>query len=192
MLAAMLASWPVDVIDGGIVPDDLDTLTAALARAAAADVVVTIGGASVGDRDLVRPALHAAGATVDFWKVAMRPGKPLLAGRLGDAVALGLPGNPVSAFVTAELFLKALIAALGGASDPLPRTLDAALAADVPAGGPRAEYLRARFTDGRVEPILNRDSAVLGVLASADALLIREAHAPPARAGDLAQVVPLA
>ena len=106
MLAAMLDPRRVAVSDRGIVPDRIEALTEAFLRAAQdADVIVTTGGASVGDRDLVHPALEAAGASLDFWRVAMRPGKPLMAGRLGGSIVLGLPGNPVSAFVTARLFL---------------------------------------------------------------------------------------
>lgn len=192
MLAALLGSSPAIVSDRGIVPDEADSLARAFEAAADADVIVTTGGASVGDHDLVKPVLERLGASLDFWRVAMRPGKPLLAGRLGGAVVLGLPGNPVSAFVTAELFLKPLVAALGGAADPVPRPLDAILADGVPAGGGRVEYLRARLENGRVTPILSRDSAMLRVLASANALLVREAHAPAAAAGDPCKVVPLA
>jgi molybdopterin molybdotransferase len=103
MIAAMLADLPVDITLVGIIPDRLDALTAAFAEARA-DIIVTTGGASVGDHDLVRPALEAAGGTIDFWRIALRPGKPMLAGTIGKAIALGLPGNPVSAFVTAMLF----------------------------------------------------------------------------------------
>ena len=192
MLAAQLGPTPAIVEDRGIVPDDADALARAFDSARSADIIVTSGGASVGDHDLVKPVLERLGARLDFWKVAMRPGKPLLAGRLGDAIVLGLPGNPVSAFVTAELFLKPLIAAFGGAARPIPEPLDAILAADVPEGGDRAEYLRARLENGRVHPILSRDSAMLAVLASANALLVRDALAPPARVGDPAKVIPLA
>ena len=108
MLAAMMGSLPVVMTDFGIIPDDRAALASVFAEAAGHDIIVTTGGASVGDHDLVRPALIDAGATIDFWKIAMRPGKPLMAGRLGKAVALGLPGNPVSAFVTVTLFLKPL------------------------------------------------------------------------------------
>src|SRR3546814_3322762 len=119
MLAALLADLPVELIERGIVPDSRDDLGLTFASlSAAADLIVTTGGASVGDHDLVRPALLAAGGSVDYWRIALRPGKPLLAGRLGGAVVLGLPGNPVSAFVTALLFVRPVIAAMAGAADP--------------------------------------------------------------------------
>lgn len=193
MLAALLDRWPVEIVDMRIVRDDLDTLATAFAELAArADILVTIGGASVGDHDLVKPALAAAGAEIDFWRIAMRPGKPLLAGQIGTTVCLGLPGNPVSAFVTAMLFLLPLVARLGGAADPQPGLRTAILGGELPAGGPRAEYLRARFVDGRIEPILSRDSALLGILASADALIVRAAAAPPLRAGERVDYIAIA
>ena len=193
MLAALLGGWPVEIVAEKLVRDDLEMLTATLAALAGqADIIVTLGGASVGDHDLVRPALVAAGATIDFWRIAMRPGKPLIAGSLGRTICLGLPGNPVSAFVTANLFLLPLVARMSGAADPVPKSRVAILGVDAPAGGPRAEYIRARMIDGRVQPILSRDSALLGILAEADALLVRAAHAPPARAGEMVDILPLA
>jgi molybdopterin molybdotransferase len=192
MIAAMLNGWPVEFNDIGIIADDLDALTDAIRRAAHADIIVTSGGASVGDHDLVRPALLAAGASLDFWKVAMRPGKPLMAGQLGDSLVLGLPGNPVSAFVTAILFLKPAIAALSGAVEALPRTLSTMLGAALPAVGARTDHIRARFTENRLFPVGIDDSAILKGLASADALIVREAGAPPANEGDFAQFIPLA
>ena len=134
MLAALLAGTACIATDHGIVRDDLDAISAAFtAMAGQADIIVTTGGASVGDHDLVLPALEKAGATIDFWKIAMRPGKPVMIGTLGDAVVLGLPGNPVSAFVTATLFLKPLIAHLLGAAQPIPVTMAARLGEGVPA-----------------------------------------------------------
>ena len=135
MLAALLAALPCDVIDLGIVPDDLDAMVTALDRASDADIIVSTGGASVGDHDLVRPAFLQAGGTLDFWKIRMRPGKPLMAGKLGNALFLGLPGNPVSAFVTATLFLLPLVRHISGAHDPLPLTSDATLASALPQTG---------------------------------------------------------
>ena len=193
MIAAMLAGGGATIVAEHVARDDMDALTALLGTLAKdADLIVTIGGASVGDHDLVRPALAAAGATIDFWRIAMRPGKPLLAGRLGGAVCLGLPGNPVSAFVTARLFLLPLVARLGGATDPLPRPVPATLGADLPAGGERAEYQRARMTDGRVVPVARRDSALTLLLADADALIVRAPHAPPARTGDPVMILHVA
>jgi molybdopterin molybdotransferase len=191
MLTALLADLPVSIVDGGIVPDDLAAMTAAFAGIDA-DIIVTTGGASVGDHDLVRPALLAAGGSLDFWKIAMRPGKPLLAGRLGDAVVLGLPGNPVSAFVTATLFLRPLIAHLSGAADPLPRRLSAPLAHPLAANGIREDYIRARLTANGLDAYPVQDSGMLAALAGSDALIIRPIGAPPAAAGDIADYIALA
>jgi len=192
MLAALLADRPADVRDQGIVPDDLDRIAQAFRDAARkADIIVTTGGVSVGDRDLVRPALEKAGARLDFWRVAMKPDKPLLAGRLGDAIVLGLPGNPVSAYVTACLFLLPLIARMGGAADPLPRTRTVALGAPLPANGERQDYLRARIEGGRAFAPDGQDSAALVALAAADGLIIRPPHVPPAEIGDSAEMLDL-
>ena len=191
MLAAMMGSLPVAMTDFGIIPDDRAALASVFAEAASHDIIVTTGGASVGDHDLVQPALLDAGATIDFWKIAMRPGKPLMAGRRGKAVALGLPGNPVSAFVTATLFLKPLIAHFSGASIAAPPTLTARLATDLPAVGIRTDYLRARWIDGAIAP-LDGDSGMLVPLASATALIIRPAGSPPAATGDHVRAIILA
>ncbi len=188
MLAGMLADLPVDVVDLGILPDRLETMRDAFA-AARADILVTTGGASVGDHDLVRPALEAAGGSIDFWRVALRPGKPMLAGRLGATVVLGLPGNPVSVFVTATLFLRPLIAAMAGARDPLPATVRATLSEALPANGPRQDYLRAELTDGVVRVAAIQDSSMLRALARSNCLLLRPPHAPPASAGDSAEIL---
>jgi molybdopterin molybdotransferase len=191
MLAAMLADLPVNVTVTGIIPDRLDALAAAFSGASA-DIIVTTGGASVGDHDLVRPALEAAGGKMDFWRIAIRPGKPVLAGRLGEAIMLGLPGNPVSAFVTATVFLRPLIAAMAGAADPLPRTLRAELAEPLPANDHRQDYLRATIVDGRVSAATLQDSSMLATLARATCLIVRPPHAPPAAIGDIVDILPLA
>ncbi|MBS0479565.1 MAG: molybdopterin molybdotransferase MoeA [Proteobacteria bacterium] len=191
MLAAMLADLPADVALLGIIPDQLDALVAAFSQARA-DIIVTTGGASVGDHDLVRPALEAAGGAIDFWRIAIRPGKPMLAGKLGDAVVLGLPGNPVSAFVTATLFLRPLIAAMAGANDPRLKTLTATLAEPLPANDHRQDYLRGTLADGRVAMAPIQDSSMLATLARADCLIVRSPHAPPAQIGDRVEIVTLA
>ncbi|WP_156678392.1 gephyrin-like molybdotransferase Glp [Sphingomonas profundi] len=191
MLAALLGGLAVDVIDAGIVPDRLDALAAAFARVVDADIVVTTGGASVGDRDLVRPALAAAGATIDFWRIAMKPGKPLMAGRLGDAVMVGLPGNPVSAFVTANLFLLPLVRGMQGAADPLPRIMPATLAGPLPATGVRAEYLRGRWDGGRAMPLSGQDSAALASLSAAELLIARAPHQAALPAGAAVEILPI-
>lgn len=189
MLRAMLARLPVTIHDMGIVADEESALLRVLADAHYADVMVTTGGASVGDRDLVGPVLEKAGAALDFWKIAMKPGKPLMAGTLGEAVVLGLPGNPVSAFVTARLFLIPLIAHLSGAFDPLPRLISARLARALPAGGGREEYLRGRWEDGAVQALGEQGSGNLRALGDAEVLIRRPIGAPAAQAGDMAEVL---
>jgi molybdopterin molybdotransferase len=190
MLTALLGNLPVKITDIGIIPDDQPALTTAFDGARSHDVIVTTGGASVGDHDLVRPALLDAGAAIDFWKIAMRPGKPLMAGTLGDAVILGLPGNPVSAFVTATLFLKPLVAHLSGASDPAPRIQSATLTAPLPTVGIRTDYVRARWHDGGVQP-LTGDSGMLVPLAAADVLIVRPAGAAALDKGATVNIISL-
>lgn len=191
MIGAILHGLPVDLVDLGILPDDLDAMAAAFAGVDA-DILVTSGGASVGDHDLVRPALAAAGGAIDFWRIAMRPGKPMMAGRLGNAVVLGLPGNPVSAFVTATLFLKPLIAAMSHACDPLPTRRSAVLGSPLGANDAREDYLRAQIRDDRVFPAQRQDSSMLRTLADADCLIVRAPHALGAPAGDSVEILPLA
>jgi molybdopterin molybdotransferase len=188
MLAAMLADLPVDVIDLGILPDQLDAIVAAFATVDA-DILVTTGGASVGDHDLIRPALQAAGGDLDFWRIALRPGKPMLAGELRETVVLGLPGNPVSAFVTATIFLRPLIAHLAGAADPLPLPRHAILGSALPANDHRQDYLRAATHNGHVAPADRQDSSMVRTLARADCLIVRPPHAPAANPGDSVQVL---
>lgn len=184
MLQAMLAGLPVTIDDRGVVPDDLDMLTAEFSACADADIIVSMGGASVGDHDLVHPALEAAGARLDFWKVAMKPGKPVLAGRLGNALVLGLPGNPVSAFVTAFIFLKPLIAHLGGAIDPLPRRIEARLGAPLSANGDRIDFVRGTLDGSVAMPTGINDSSMLAALSRSNLLIIRDINAPLAKVGD--------
>lgn len=191
MLTSLLADLPVDIVDLGIIPDDLDVLTSAF-RQVDADILVTTGGASVGDHDLVRPALIAAGGAIDFWRIALRPGKPMMAGTLDQTAVLGLPGNPVSAFVTAQLFLRPLIAAMAGAASPLPQHLSATLAEPLAANDHRQDYLRARVVDGHVTVSAIQDSSMLLTLARANCLLIRAPGAPPAKTGDKVEIIPLA
>lgn len=191
LLSAMLAALPCDIEDQGIVPDDLSAMTHAFATAGQADVIVTTGGASVGDHDLVRPAFAAAGGRLDFWKIRMRPGKPLIAGTRGASVFLGLPGNPVSAFVTAHLFLLPLVRHLLGSPAPLPSTAHAVLAAAVGPAGERDEYLRARMTVDGAIALTAQDSAATHALAQADCLILRPAGSPAARPGENITILPL-
>jgi molybdopterin molybdotransferase len=183
MLAAMAAPLAAKVARIGPVADRLKDMLAALEQAAAADVIVTSGGASVGDHDLVRPALETWGADLDFWRVAMKPGKPLLVARRGTQVVLGLPGNPVSSYVTAYFFLLPLLRRLGGAAEALPPRRHAVLARDLPAGGERLEFLRARIEGDSVTQLEEQDSSALRTLAAANALIEREIGAAPAAAG---------
>ena len=187
MLAAMVAPHAAAVTRIGPVPDRLDALHDALKAAGDADVIVTSGGASVGDHDLVRPALEAWGATIDFWRVAMKPGKPLLVARRGSQWIVGLPGNPVSSYVTALLFLLPLLRKLGGAARPLPESIRLNLGADMPATGSRLELVRAIQAGGTVAPLCEQDSSALPALAASNALIRRETHSPPARKGDLVE-----
>ena len=185
MLAALLCATGAEVVDCGIVPDRRDVLAAAIRDARDADVLVTVGGASVGDHDLVVPVLTEMGAAIDFWKVALRPGKPLLAGTLGGQRIVGLPGNPVSAFVCALLFVAPLLRALGGDPDPLPRLRHARLGNKLPANGVRQDYLRATLDDGVIVAAATQDSSMLRTLAVSNALLVRAPGAAPAEADQI-------
>jgi molybdopterin molybdotransferase len=180
-----------------IAPDDPAALKELARGAARADLLVTSGGASVGEHDLVRSALGEEGLSLDFWQIAMRPGKPLMFGKLGAIPLLGLPGNPVSGFVCAHLFLGPAIAKLLGKADVLPQPMAAKLGRDLAANDRREDYLRstlARDAGGNliVTPFEKQDSSMISVLARADALAIRPAGAPAAKAGDSIAVLPLA
>jgi molybdopterin molybdotransferase len=188
-----------EVIDLGIVPDRLAETAAGVrhAREAGADILVTSGGASVGDYDLVRGALAAEGLALSFWKVALRPGRPMMHGRLGPMHVLGLPGNPVSAYVCAVLFLLPLIRRLAGRSDVALAPETARLGCDLPANDERADYLRAVLAAGPegipvAHPASVQDSSMLMPLARADCLLVREPFAPAAKAGDRCSIIRLA
>jgi molybdopterin molybdotransferase len=190
-LAAMAEESGAEAIDLGIAGDRFADLEAAIERArdARADLLLTLGGASVGDHDLVQSALVGQGLSLGFWRVAIRPGKPLMHGRLGPMAVLGLPGNPVSSVVCGLVFVRPLIAALLG--DPragADRSEPALLGRDLPANDGRQDYMRARLdlSPDRlpvVHPDAKQDSSMLSVLATAEALLIRPPHAPAARAG---------
>jgi molybdopterin molybdotransferase len=188
-----------EVVDLGIVPDRLPETVAGVRRARdiGADILVTSGGASVGDYDLVQKALAAEGLALSFWKVALRPGRPMMHGRLGAMHVLGLPGNPVSSYVCAVLFLVPLMRRLVGRGDIAP-TLDVArLGCDLPANDERADYLRATLATGPdgmsvATPAAEQDSSMLTRLAGADCLLVRQPHAPAARAGEPCTIIKLA
>jgi len=187
-----------ETIDLGIAPDRLPETVAAVRRArdAQADILVTSGGASVGDYDLVQKALATEGLALSFWKVALRPGRPMMHGRLGRMHVLGLPGNPVSSYVCGVLFLIPLIRRLTGRADCEPQLGYARLGCDLPENDERADYLRATLAAGPdglpvATPCPAQDSSMLAPLAKADCLLIREPHAPAARAGSRCSILKL-
>ena len=173
-----------------IARDSEAALTTVFNLTKGADIIVTIGGASVGDHDLVGKVARDLGLEAAFWKIAMRPGKPLMAGRLLGAAMLGLPGNPVSAIVTAHLFLLPLIRAMQGDPAPLPTPQTATLGCDLPANGPRAHYMRARLDGPTITPFDKQDSALLTILTEANALLLRPVNAPAIAAGNPVPYLP--
>ncbi|MGF6156857.1 molybdopterin molybdotransferase [Ensifer sp. KUDG1] len=196
-VAAIARDNGAEVIDLGIVRDDRDAIGAEIGRAQAADVdvIVTLGGASVGDHDLVQSTLIACGMTLDFWRIAMRPGKPLMVGQLGKATVLGLPGNPVSSLVCALLFLEPLTRKLAR----LPsrdRLTTARLASPLPGNDVRQDYVRARLTrdsDGALlaHPFSRQDSSMMKVFAQSDCLIVRPPHAGEAPAGTPCDILKL-
>lgn len=177
-----------------IARDTEDSLRAGFAAAKDADLLVTIGGASVGDHDLIGKVAAEQGLDLAFHKIAMRPGKPLMAGKLNGKPMLGLPGNPVSATICGMLFMQPLIAAMQGLDDSRP-LLKARLAQDLPAEGNRQHYLRATLQAGNdlplIRPFPSQDSARLSLMARADVLLVRPANDPPRVAGDIVDFMPL-
>ena len=188
-LAALARSNGAEVHDLGIARDRIDDIAAAVRRArqSRADILVTSGGASVGEHDLVQRALAAEGLELSFWRVALRPGRPMLHGRLGAMQVLGVPGNPVSAYVCAFLFLVPLIRKLAGRPDIAQAPQTARLGKDLPANDERADYLRATLEETQNGPVATplpaQDSSLMAPLAKADCLLIRAPHAPAAAAG---------
>jgi molybdopterin molybdotransferase len=187
-----------EIVDLGIAPDRMAETIAAVRRAreAQADILVTSGGASVGDHDLVQKALNAEGLDLSFWKVAMRPGRPMMHGRLGPMHVLGLPGNPVSSYVCGVLFLVPLIRRLAGRRDCEPDVETVLLGCDLAENDERADYLRSALVVGPdglpiATPFPVQDSSMLGPLAKADCLLIRAPHAPAAKAGSRCSIIRL-
>jgi molybdopterin molybdotransferase len=193
-LAPLIESWGGCPRDLGIFPDTVEALQRIPEQTSDADVIVTLGGASVGEHDLVQRALAPKGFALDFSKIAMRPGKPLIFGRLNDKPFLGLPGNPVSSYVCALLFLQPLIAALLGIA--FEQAFDSArIARALPANDSRQDYIRARLVhrDGELwaESFTLQDSSVQTSLARADALIVRPPHAPAAPEGDRVSIMRL-
>ncbi len=192
MLLGLLRALGCDVIDLGIVPDDRAATRNAFARAAQnADLIVTSGGVSVGEEDHVKPAVEAEGA-LDLWQIAMKPGKPLAFGHVRGVTFIGLPGNPVSSFVTFLLFVRPFIRIRQGAAEPAPRALDLRADFDWPRPDKRREFLRARFNgNGGLDPYANQNSAVLTSCVWADGLIDN----PPSQViqrGDLVRFLPFA
>ncbi len=195
-LAAFVRAWGGEPIQLGIAPDRAEALQAMASGARGADLLVTSGGASVGEHDLVRSALGASGLDLDFWQIAMRPGKPLMFGRIGDTPLLGLPGNPVSSLVCSLIFLRPALLRLLGARDLSDRRLTAKSGCDLPANDRRQDYLRASLTreDSQAlvaTPFAKQDSSMLSLLARADALVIRPPEAAALRAGDPLEIIAL-
>ena len=187
-IAAMVAQAGGEPRLLGIARDTRASLEAHVARAGEADVLVTVGGASVGDHDLVAPVLSARGMALAFWKIAMRPGKPLMFGHLGAQRVLGLPGNPVSSLICTRLFLVPLLRALSGLDPEPERALSVRTTVPLAANGPRAHYMRARWrraSDGTLEatPVRSQDSSLLTPLAEADCLIVRPIRGPALPAG---------
>ena len=197
-LHALARQEGAETIDLGIAADTLEATTAGIRRARelGVDILVTTGGASVGDHDLVQQALKDEGVAMTFWKIAMRPGKPMMHGRLAAMRVIGLPGNPVSSYVCAFLFMVPLIRALAGCAVIHHRRERAVLGRDVGANDQREDYLRARLEprdDGTLVavPVAHQDSSLLANLAAAQALLVRPPHAPKAVAGTPCEVLRL-
>lgn len=194
-LGALISDWGGVAVDLGIIGDRTDAFAAIVPELSAVDLIVTLGGASVGDRDLVRQALGEEGLELDFWKIAMRPGKPLMFGSIGGVPMLGLPGNPVSSAVCAFLFVKAVIRRLQGL-DHIPAEASAVLGSPLNANDERQDYLRATArwrADGRLEvtPAQRQDSAMYAVFARANSLIKRPPFAEKAKAGDVVTILPL-
>lgn len=182
----------------GIARDDRADLTAKVESAKGADILTFIGGASVGDHDLVGPVLESLGMRLDFWRIGMRPGKPLMHGRLGDHHVLGLPGNPVSSMITTRIFLVPLVQAMLGLTEEIAAdaSREAHLGIDLGANGPREHYMRAVSAarpDGTlaVTPVRSQDSSLLAPLSQADTLIVRPPNDPAKSAGDLVRILPL-
>ncbi|MCL6708722.1 molybdopterin molybdotransferase MoeA [Pseudomonas sp. R2.Fl] len=188
-IAALAREAGAEVLDLGIVGDRVDDIAAAVekAKASGADVLVTLGGASVGDHDLVQKTLIGSGMVLDFWRIAMRPGKPLMVGSLGDMHVLGLPGNPISSMVCGLLFLEPLLLKLSG-RPPLSRERMAVTETDLSANDKRQDYMRATLRRGENGKLIARshgkqDSSMMKIFARSEGLIIRPPHAPALSAG---------
>ncbi|MCB9945516.1 MAG: molybdopterin molybdotransferase MoeA [Geminicoccaceae bacterium] len=191
-LCAMLRCWGAEPVDLGIARDDRNALADALAHARNVDMLVTTGGASVGEHDLIREVMTGVGIELNFWKIRMRPGKPLIFGRLAERPFLGLPGNPVSTIVCGIMFLRGAVYSSLGLYAGLPWR-DAAIAHDLEANDTRRDFVRGfRLDDGRVDVAARQDSSMLAVMSGADVLLERPPFDPARKAGETMRVLDLA
>ncbi|MFC2953406.1 gephyrin-like molybdotransferase Glp [Marinicaulis aureus] len=189
-LCAMTRNWGAEAVYLGCAADSEDDIRSYFKRGADADIIIPVGGASVGDYDYVKSAFAKEGGEVRFSKVAVRPGKPTWCGRVGDASVIGLPGNPASAIVTAALFVQPLVRRLAGEIWSAP-FLKARLTAPLSANGGREAYLRAQEQDGAIAPVANQDSSLLLPFGAANALLRRKINAPALKPGDEVEFVRL-
>ncbi len=196
-MAALVRAAGAEPVDLGIAKDNVESLETHLAGTQGCDMLVTLGGASVGDHDLVRDALEQRGWELGFWQIAMRPGKPLMFGHLGPMPLLGMPGNPVSSLVCGLLFVQPAIRAMLGISPATPPVTRAVLGRDLRANDRREDYLRSTLqrhdaSDWVATPFERQDSSMLSRLAAADCLVIRPPHAPAAKSGDNVAIIDLA
>jgi molybdopterin molybdotransferase len=195
-LAALIERHGGEAMSLGIAKDEPESLVTLARAGRAADILLTIGGASVGERDLVASALRSEGLELDFWKIAMRPGKPMLYGRLGNQRVLGVPGNPVSALICAHVFLVPMLERMLGLAEEARPQPEALLGEALEANGEREHYMRARSEwreDGVriVRPLPSQDSSLVAALARADCLIVRAPHAPSLPRGARVRILPL-
>jgi molybdopterin molybdotransferase len=194
-IAALVETHGGEAMSLGIAKDERESIVTLVRAGKGADILLTIGGASVGGRDLVAAALKPEGLDLDFWKIAMRPGKPMLYGRMGHQRVLGVPGNPVSALICAHIFLLPMMAQMLGVADVARPEPEAVLGEEIEANGVREHYMRAvsEWRDGTrvVRPLPSQDSSLVAALVRADCLIVRAPHAPPLPAGANVRIMPL-
>jgi molybdopterin molybdotransferase len=195
-IAALVEAHGGEAMSLGIARDERESIVTLASAGKGADILLTIGGASVGERDLVAAALKSEGLDLDFWKIAMRPGKPMLYGRMGHQRVLGVPGNPVSALICAHIFLLPMMARMLGLADVARPQPEAVLGEEIEANGVRAHYMRAVSEwreDGTriVRPLPSQDSSLVAALVGADCLIVRAPHAPALTAGAKVRIVSL-
>jgi molybdopterin molybdotransferase len=195
-IAALVEAHGGEAMSLGIAKDERESIVTLARAGKGADILLTIGGASVGERDLVATALKQEGLDLDFWKIAMRPGKPMLYGRMGHQRVLGVPGNPVSALICAHIFLLPMMARMLGLADVVRPEPEAVLGEEIEANGVREHYMRAVSQwreDGTrmVRPLPSQDSSLVAALVRADCLIVRAPHAPALPAGAKVRIVSL-